>query len=241
MAERARRGWWWRMLKPTALGRFGDSFLSHVSEDGSDAFQRICAQVGGSTETDDLRGDAGDVFGNARIEAVVSTLRTAVSEGDGKDVGSSLLVGLFISDPTEDDALATPRHGPMSGQAEEVDFAQLLDAVASVLPGRHLFVHRSQLVADAADAELAFALPINFWRSSPPFGPLIGARFELDARGVRDGWITLDCRDDEVVVGMTFARDIDLTTESIVRAWEFLRRNYDKAIVPRRRRTEVLG
>ena len=228
------------MLKPTALGRFGDSFLSHVSEDRSDAFQRIRAQVNGSISASDLRGDAGDLFGAARVEAVVSALQELTGKGNGEDNLSSLFVGLFISDPAEDGSLNMPRPGPTGGHAEEVDFAQLLEAVAVALPGRQTFFHRSHLVADAGDADLAFALPISFWRSNPPFGPLIGARFELNARGVRDGWLTLDSRDDEVIVGMAFVRDLDLSAASIARTWDLVRRTYDKAIVPHTRKAEVL-
>lgn len=220
------------MLKPTALGSFGDSFLSHVSEDRSDAFQRIRAQVNGSISTSDLRGDAGDLFGPARVEAVVSVLQEPTGKGDGEGGLSSLFVGLFISDPAEDASPDTPRHGPTGGHAEEVDFARLLEAVTVALPGRHAFIHRSHLVADAGDADLAFALPISFWRSNPPFGPLVGARFELNARGVRDGWLTLDSREDEVIVGMAFVRDLDLSADSIARAWDFVRRTYDKALLP---------
>lgn len=227
------------MLKPTALGRFGDSFLSHVSEDSSGAFQRIRAQVNGSISASDLRGDAGDLFGPARVEAVVSALQEPTGKGEDEDDLSSLFVGLFISDPAEDDSLDTPRPGPTGGHAEEVDFARLLEAVAVALPGRQAFFHRSHLVADAGDADLAFALPISFWRSSPPFGPLIGARFELNTRGVRDGWITLDSRDDEVIVGMAFVRDLELSAKSIARAWDFVRRTYDKAILPHASRGDV--
>ena len=162
-----------------------------------------------------------------------------MSNGDENDDSSSLFVGLSISDPTGDVSPDTPRFAPISEEPEEVDFGGLLSAVADTLPGRRAFVHRSHLVVDADDADLAFTLPVNFWRSSPPFGSLVGARFELNARGVRDGWITLDSRDDEVFVGMTFERDLELNIDSIARAWEFIRRTYDKAIMPRPQRGDV--
>lgn len=224
------------MLKPTALGRFGNSFLTHVSEGSPDAFRQIRAQVLASTDADNLRGGAGDLFGDARVEVIVSTLRAPMSNGDENDDSSSLFVGLSISDPTGDASPDTPRFAPTSEEPEEVDFGGLLSAVADVLPGRQALFHRSHLVVGADDADLAFTLPMNFWRSSPPFGSLVGVRFELNARGVRDGWITLDSRDDEVFVGMTFERDLELSIDSIAHAWEFIRRTYDKAIVPRSRR-----
>lgn len=227
------------MLKPTALGRFGNSFLTHVSEGSPDAFRQIRAQVLASADADNLRGGAGDLFGDARVEVIVSTLRAPMSNGDENDDSSSLFVGLSISDPTGDVSPDTPRFAPISEEPEEVDFGGLLSAVADTLPGRRAFVHRSHLVVDADDADLAFTLPVNFWRSSPPFGSLVGARFELNARGVRDGWITLDSRDDEVFVGMTFERDLELNIDSIARAWEFIRRTYDKAIMPRPQRGDV--
>lgn len=225
------------MLKPTALGRFGDSLLTYVSEDGSDAFRQIRAQALASADAINLRGDAGDLFGDARVEAIVSSLQEAPTSDDGEnDDSSPLFVALSISDPTGDASSGSPQFSPTGEEPEEVNFEGLLGAVADALPGRRAFVHRSHLAVDADDADLAFALPMNFWRSSPPFGSLVGARFELNARGVRDGWITLDSRDDEWFVGMTFARDLELSVDSIARAWEFIRRTYDKAIVPRSRR-----
>ena len=225
------------MLTPTVLGRFGESFVSLVTPDVSGAFERIKAHLDSAEDVSDLGGDAGSRFGKAQVGVVVSGLTHEADDQTEHDEEQPpvdlLFIGIFISDSDDDDELSVfPPTGPAGGVVNEVDFADLISATANELPGRHPFVYRSHLTANVDDAQTEFPLPISFWRSRPPFGSLIGARFELDVRGARDGWLALDSRDDEIAATIGFVRNTELSTGTIDRAWAHLRRIYDKVLIP---------
>lgn len=219
-------------MEPTTVNQFGENVLSLIVDDGLAMFESIRAEVNGAAAATDLGADALNRFGDAQVGLVVSTLDATTSDDD-PNTAPSMFVGFFISDRDDtDEASSFPSMGPTGREILEVDFGQLLGAVANSLPSRYPFQYHCHLTASGEGAELAFALPITFWRTNSPFGPLTGARFELNARGARDGWIALSSDDDDLMVLLSFVRLTDISVQSIESAWRFIRRIYDKLVFP---------
>ena len=223
-------------MEPTAVNQFGESALSFIVDDGSGMFESIRARVNGADVATDLGADALERFGDAQVGIVVSTLDAVASQDENDEDPSrppSLFVGVFISDRDDtDDTSSFPPTGPTGREIQEVDFGQLLDAVAISLPSRYPFQYLCHLAVSGDSAELAFALPVTLWRANSPFGPLTGARFDLNARGARDGWIALSSDDDDLLAVLSFVRLTDISVPSIENAWSFIRRIYDKLVFP---------
>lgn len=220
------------MLKPTRLGRFGHTYVHLVLADESGAFSRIQSAVEGAEGASDLGSDAGAEYGDVSVGLVISALVDSGDDDGEMDDADGLFVGLFISDRDEEDSSPSyPGDGPIGGTVREVGFSDLMNAVSHELAGRHFWQFRSYLGVDAETVDSAFPLPVSFWHSNMPLGQLIGARFELDVRGVRDGSLTIDSDDDELVVVMRFAKNVRVDADLIERAWEPVRRIYDKILI----------
>ena len=220
------------MLEPTKLGRFGECSLMLMTEDPSGAFERILEGLDQQSDLTDLGADAGMMFGSAQVGLVASTSSPPVDKEEHEDGHRLLFIALFLSDQDEDeDVSAYPDHGPWGGEIQAVDFIKLMSAVGGALPRRHEFLHQCHLSASVDQAQLEFPLPIRLWQSKRPFGSLIGARFALEERGARDGWITLEINEDEINASLHFMRSMRLDIDMVEKAWTFVRRIYDNVVV----------
>ena len=240
------------MLKNTAIGRFGENSFVHVATGQPSAFAAICERLGIDDRPRALVALGGPTFAPAQVALVVSTPEVA-DHGPPWDerVGESdVFVAVLVSDEDEhhddddepdqvDDTVHSGGDreeeagaGTDTTRSVSVELDDLFQATASVLPGRRRFAHHGRLEVDTEHAELEISLPMSLWHEKRPFGTLIGARFELDVRGARDGWIALDTREGYALVHIAFESDYEIASSILNRAWEKLRRIYDGAVVP---------
>lgn len=221
------------MLEPTKIGRFGESSLMRMTEDQSGVFGRVLEALGQPQEVTALGADAGTMFGSARVGLVASTSSLLTDKGDSEKGRKLVFTALFLSDQGEDDDISPyPQRGPWGAEIQDVEFTKLMTALGDALPGRREFLYRCDLSTSTDQAQFEFPLPIRLWRSKRPFGSLVGARFALEERGARDGWIALDINEDEATASLHFWRGTQLDDVDVVeKAWTFIRRIYDNVLV----------
>ena len=195
-------------------------------------FGRILEALDLQADVTDIGADAGPMFGPAQVGLVASKSRHVAAEEDTDDDPRLLLVALFVSDQDNDEGgRAYPENGPWEGEIQAVDFTKLMSALSNALPNRHEFLYNCHLSASADEAQLEFAVPIRLWHAKRPFGSLVGARFTLEERGARDGWVALDTSEGEVEASLHFVRSMRLDAGTVEKAWTFIRRIYDNVFV----------
>ena len=219
------------VLEPTSLGRFGDNSMTHVGPGASVLFGLVRARVQVAEDAIALGAVTDTLFEPARVWLVVATTSDA-TRMTGEDAGNPFFVTIVWGDRDPGGQEANlPARGPWGGEVQELEFEQLFVALCEILTGQHTFRYRCSLSADSDEAQLEFPLPMNLWRSNRPLGTMVGARFKLEARGARDGWIALDVDDGALQASLEFTRDSVLDHSTIEDSWKLIRRLYDKVIV----------
>ena len=216
-------------LKPTAVGRFGSNTLAHAPRVSVDAARDLIAAVGRSPETPDLWAEAGERFSPARVALGVAV----ICDQDEEDPGVRLVISLLISDRVPaGEKEVIPELGPAGTTPAEVDFDDLLKATNAALGGAHAFRYTGHFHLSPDEAGLKFPLPMTLWRENRPFGSMVGARFALDLRGTRDGWIAMDTDGDEdTLISWSFSRNTKLEEGMVISTWQQIRQLYDRAII----------
>ena len=220
------------MLEPTKVGRFGECSIMRVAEDQAGVFKRVLESLDQPQGVTALGADAGTVFGSARVGLVASAASDLTGKDDSDNGRELMFTALFLSDQDDDDTPPYPKHGPWGAEIQDVEFMRLMSAIGEALPGSHEFLYRCDLSTSTDQAQFEFPLPISLWRSKRPFGSLVGARFALEQRGARGGWIALDINEDEATASLHFWRNTRLDDGDMVeKAWTFIRRIYDNVLV----------
>ncbi len=221
------------MLEPTSVGVFGRTRAHLHIPDNSGTFDRIVSQFDVLDEVKDFSAIAGSEYGEPAVAMVVSCVDRAIPGTTHRGTERSLWLEFFIGDRSDkiSPRRLFPPKGRWGGEFQEVDFSTLFEIATQVMGGRQQLHFQSRIAINASDAQLEFPLPLRLWRSKPPLGSMIGARFELDVRGAKDGWLTLDSRDAEVIASMGFLRNVELDQEAISRIWSHVKRIYDRVLV----------
>ena len=205
--------------------------MTHVVSGASVLFDLIRARTQATEDAIALGAVSDTLLEPARVWLVVATTSDATHMAD-EDAGNPLFVTIVWGDRAPGGQEANlPARGPWGGEVQELEFAQLFDALCEILTGQHTFRYRCSLSANSDEAQLEFPLPMNLWRSNRPLGTMVGARFKLEARGARDGWIALDVDDGALQASLEFTRDSVLDHSTIEDSWKLIRRLYDKVIV----------
>lgn len=205
--------------------------MTHVVSGASVLFDLIRARTQATEDAIALGAVSDTLLEPARVWLVVATTSDATHMAD-EDAGNPLFVTIVWGDRAPGGQEANlPARGPWGGEVQELEFAQLFGALCEILTGQHTFRYRCSLSANSDEAQLEFPLPVNLWRSNRPLGSMVGARFRLEARGARDGWIALDVDDGALQASLDFTRDSVLDHSTIEDSWKLIRRLYDKVIV----------